>query len=93
MSLIGELVARGGVELDNLLTGILDRSKFAYLPLEYYDVETVDQITARLEKEGGRASALLAGIIESAPFQRSRILGPPVTTGRIEGSGLRAERK
>ena len=38
-SLIGELVARGGVDLENLLSGILDRSKFAYLPLEYYDVD------------------------------------------------------
>ena len=39
ISLIGELVARGGVELESLLSGILDRSKFAYLPLEYYDVD------------------------------------------------------
>ena len=38
-SLISELVARGGVELERLLSGILDRSKFAYLPLEYYDVD------------------------------------------------------
>lgn len=38
-SLIAELVARGGVELENLLNGILNRSKFAYLPLEYYDVD------------------------------------------------------
>jgi len=38
-SLIAELVARGGLELETLLCGILDRSKFAYLPLEYYDVD------------------------------------------------------
>ena len=38
-SLIAELVARGGVELESLLCGILDRSKFAYLPIEYYDVD------------------------------------------------------
>ena len=38
-SLISELVARGGVELESLLSGILDRSKFAYLPLDYYDVD------------------------------------------------------
>jgi tetratricopeptide (TPR) repeat protein len=38
-SLIAELVARGGLELENLLNGILDRSKFAYLPIEYYDVD------------------------------------------------------
>jgi tetratricopeptide (TPR) repeat protein len=38
-SLIAELVARGGVDLEGLLGGILDRSKFAYLPLEYYEVD------------------------------------------------------
>ena len=38
-SLIAELVARGGVDLESLLCGILDRSKFAYLPIEYYDVD------------------------------------------------------
>ncbi|MBI5766235.1 MAG: DUF1592 domain-containing protein [Verrucomicrobia bacterium] len=40
--------------------------------LNAYDVDTVDQIVARLEREGGRMSALLAGVIESAPFQRLR---------------------
>ena len=40
--------------------------------LEYYDVETVDQIVDRLKKEDGHFSALLIGIIESAPFQKSR---------------------
>ena len=39
---------------------------------EYYDVETIDQIVTRLEAEGGRFSALLNGIIESAPFQKQR---------------------
>lgn len=38
-SLIAELVVRGGLDLENLLNGILDRSKFAYLPIEYYDVD------------------------------------------------------
>jgi hypothetical protein len=38
--------------------------------LEYYDVETVDQIVARLEQAGGRPSVLLMGIVESAPFQK-----------------------
>jgi tetratricopeptide (TPR) repeat protein len=38
-SLIAELVARGGVDMENLLCGILDRSKFAYLPIDYYDVD------------------------------------------------------
>jgi hypothetical protein len=40
--------------------------------LEYYDVQAVDEIVARIEKEDGRPSALLTGIIESAPFQKRR---------------------
>jgi Protein of unknown function (DUF1588)/Protein of unknown function (DUF1587)/Protein of unknown function (DUF1585)/Protein of unknown function (DUF1592)/Protein of unknown function (DUF1595) len=40
--------------------------------LEYYDVQTVDAIVERLEASGGKARVLLTGIIESAPFQRSR---------------------
>jgi hypothetical protein len=41
--------------------------------VEYYDTESVDRIVARLEKEEGRFSALLMGIIESAPFEKRRI--------------------
>jgi hypothetical protein len=40
--------------------------------LEYYDVETVDQIVDRLDREHGHFSAMLSGIIESAPFQKRR---------------------
>ncbi|MGO8701911.1 MAG: DUF1592 domain-containing protein [Limisphaerales bacterium] len=40
--------------------------------LEDYDVETVDSIVARLEASHGRPSALLSGVVESAPFQRRR---------------------
>ena len=40
--------------------------------LEYYDVETVDEIVARLEKDDGKFSTLLMGVIESAPFQKCR---------------------
>lgn len=40
--------------------------------LDYYDVETVDQIVARIEKSGGKPSVLIAGIVESAPFQKTR---------------------
>jgi hypothetical protein len=40
--------------------------------LEYYDVQTVDQIVTELEKAGGRPSALLMGVVESAPFQKTR---------------------
>ena len=51
---------------EKLLTYALGRG------LEYYDVETVDQIVDRIEKANGRASALLAGVVESAPFQKCR---------------------
>jgi hypothetical protein len=40
--------------------------------LEYYDVDAVDRILARLEESEGRPSALIMGIVESAPFQRTR---------------------
>lgn len=40
--------------------------------MEYYDIETIDQIVKRLEGQDGRFQALLAGIIESAPFQKMR---------------------
>jgi hypothetical protein len=40
--------------------------------LEASDVETVDQIVDRLEKNDGRFSGLLMGIVESAPFQKLR---------------------
>jgi len=39
---------------------------------EYYDVETIDQIVKRLEDNNGQFSALLMGVIESAPFQKMR---------------------
>lgn len=44
--------------------------------LEYYDVQTVDDIVDRLEREHGKMSALLTSVIESAPFQKMR--GPAV---------------
>jgi len=40
--------------------------------LEDYDVETSDRIVARIEAAKGRPSALIAGVVESAPFQRTR---------------------
>jgi hypothetical protein len=51
---------------EKLLTYALGRG------LEYYDVESVDQIVERLEAEHGQFSALLMGILESAPFQKRR---------------------
>jgi hypothetical protein len=51
---------------EKMLTYVLGRG------LDYYDVETVDQIVSRIEKSNGRPSALLSGIVESAPFQKCR---------------------
>jgi len=51
---------------EKLLTYALGRG------LEDYDVHTVDQIVESLEREQGRFSALLMGVIESAPFQKRR---------------------
>lgn len=57
---------------EKLLTYALGRG------LEYYDVETVDRIVDRLDKDSGRFSALLMGIIDSSPFQNRRVI--PATT-------------
>jgi hypothetical protein len=51
---------------EKLLTYALGRG------LETYDVETVDRIVGRLDEQNGRFSALLLGIVESAPFQKRR---------------------
>jgi hypothetical protein len=39
---------------------------------EYYDVQTIDDIVTRLNANDGRFSALLMGVIDSAPFQKMR---------------------
>jgi hypothetical protein len=51
---------------EKLLTYALGRG------LDYRDVETVDRLVLDLDRQGGKFSALLVGIIESAPFQRRR---------------------
>jgi hypothetical protein len=51
---------------EKLLTYALGRG------LEYYDVEVVDALVERLEKNGGNANELVMGIIESSAFQRTR---------------------
>jgi hypothetical protein len=61
---------------EKLLTYALGRG------LEYYDVETVDEITARLQRADGHFSALLIGIIESAPFQKTRSSGMLAEAGK-----------
>jgi hypothetical protein len=40
---------------------------------EYYDVETIDGIVKRLNASDGQFSAILMGVVESAPFQKMRI--------------------
>jgi hypothetical protein len=40
--------------------------------VEFYDATTIDQLTARLEKNDGKLRELIQGIVESAPFQKRR---------------------
>jgi len=54
---------------------------------EYQDVETVDQVVDRIEREGGRFSALLTGIIDSSPFQKRRDL--PTLASKPSDSGAK----
>jgi hypothetical protein len=42
--------------------------------MEYYDMPTIDNIVGRLSEQNGRFSALLLGVIESAPFQERRVI-------------------
>jgi hypothetical protein len=51
---------------EKLLTYALGRG------LDYNDVDTVDRIVQRLDQNDGRFSALMSGVIESAPFQKRR---------------------
>jgi hypothetical protein len=46
--------------------------------MEYYDVPTIDKIVDRLDQTDGRFSALLLGVIESAPFQERRPIANPL---------------
>lgn len=54
---------------EKLMTYALGRT------LDYYDVDTVDQLVGQLEATGGRPSVLLRGIVNSAAFQQRRL--PP----------------
>jgi hypothetical protein len=51
---------------EKLLTYALGRG------LDYYDVGTVDNIVSQLERQDGHFSALLSGVVDSAPFQKRR---------------------
>lgn len=65
-----------------LLTYVLGRG------MEYYDIVAIDEIADRMDKEDGRFSSLLMGVLESAPVQRTRLahgVAEPVTTSAIKG--------
>jgi hypothetical protein len=55
---------------EKLLTYALGRG------LDYHDEHTIDQIVEQLDREQGKFSVLLTGIINSAPFQRQRRITP-----------------
>ncbi len=61
--------------------------------LDYYDVETCDQIVTRVEAANGRLSALIAGVVESAPFQKTRMAEPIEPKKTIKPSQQRADVK
>ena len=52
--------------------------------LEYYDTETVDQIVQKMDEQNGKFSALLTGIIDSAPFQEERRQANPTISNTTE---------
>lgn len=59
--------------------------------LEYYDTEAIDQIVDGLNKNEGRFSALLSGVIDSAPFQKRRTNDPTQTAERADAPEQRAD--
>jgi hypothetical protein len=61
--------------------------------LEYYDVEACDQIVTRVEVANGRLSALVAGVVESAPFQKTRMTEPVEPKKAIKPGQKRADVK
>jgi len=59
---------------EKLLTYALGRG------LDYADAETVDRIVDQLERDGGKMSVLLFGVIDSTPFQKLRRVNSSVTS-------------
>lgn len=58
--------------VEKMLTYALGRG------MEYYDIVTIDQIVGRIEANDFRMSALIEGIIDSAPFQQTRVIDSAV---------------
>jgi hypothetical protein len=71
---------------EKLLTYALGRG------IEYDDVETLDRIVERLDREGGRFSALLLGVIESAAFQKRRNLALAAPARAVSSATLNPTR-
>jgi hypothetical protein len=67
---------------EKLLTYALGRG------LDYYDTDTLDQLVAQLEAAGGRPSALIQGIVQSAPFQQRRTPEIPRTADQKPAPSL-----
>jgi hypothetical protein len=67
---------------EKLLTYALGRG------LEYYDVETVDRIVQALDQANGKFSALLTGVIHSAPFQKTRNPSPGLASNTTKPAAL-----
>ena len=60
---------------EKLLTYVLGRG------VEYYDVPTIDAIVGKLDRDQGRFSTLLLGVLESAPFQQRRVAPHAASAG------------
>jgi hypothetical protein len=67
---------------EKLLTYALGRG------MEYYDVPTVDKIVENLDRNHGAFSALLNGVIESAPFQQQRLITNPIADATSSAPSL-----
>jgi len=48
--------------------------------VEYYDAPTIRQLVRDVERDGGKWSSLVLGIVKSAPFQMRRVHVPDATT-------------
>jgi 3-hydroxy-3-methylglutaryl CoA synthase len=72
---------------DKFLTYALGRG------MEYYDAETIDKIVQRLDEAKGRSSALLLGVIESAPFQKMRTKAAETASNTDEAMESQKETK
>ncbi len=55
--------------------------------LEYYDQQTLDDLVRQLNENDGRFSALLKGVIQSAPFQRQRRVSSKLAKSQATKSG------